>query len=49
MTVKKDFPQYMWGCVKNLDRRLQHFAVNYIVINYDTPLEAVQDAIAPGT
>ena len=44
MTVKKDFPQYTWGCVKTLDRRLRHFALNYI--DYDTPLEAVQGAIA---
>ena len=46
VTVKKDLPQYTWGCVKILDRRLRHFAVNYIVIDYDTPLKAVQGAIA---
>jgi hypothetical protein len=44
MTAKKDFPQYTWGCVKTLDRRLQHFALNYI--DYDTPLKVVQGAIA---
>ena len=42
MTVKKDFPQYTWGCVKTLDRRLRHFALNYI--DYDTP--PVQGVIA---
>ena len=44
VTVRKDFPQYIWGCVKTLDRRLRHFSINYI--EYDTPLETVQDAIA---
>ena len=44
MTVKKDFPQYTRGCVKTLDRCLRPFALNYI--DYDSPLEAVQGAIA---
>ena len=36
-------PQYPWGCFQTLDRRLRHFSINYI--EYDTPLETVQDAI----
>ena len=44
VTVRRDFPQYPWGCVKTLDRRLRHFSIN--CIDYDTPLETVQDAIA---
>ena len=52
ITIKKDFPHYVWGCVKTLDRRLRHFSINYI--DYDTPLEAVHYAIeqelqAPGS
>ena len=41
--IKKDFPRYVWGCVKTLDRRLRHFPINYIY--YDTALEAVHDVI----
>ena len=44
VTVRRDFHQYPWGCVKTLDRLLHHFSINYI--DYDTPLETVQDAIA---
>ena len=44
VTVRRDFHQYPWGSVKTLDRRLRHFSINYI--DYDTPLETVQDAIA---
>ncbi len=42
-TVNKEFPQYTWGCVKTLDRRLHYLSINYI--DYNTPLEAVQGAI----
>ena len=42
--VKKDFPQYKWGCIKTLDRRLRHFNINYI--KYDTPMEDVRNAVS---
>ena len=43
VAVRRDFPQYPWGCIKTLDRRLCNFSINYI--GYDTPLETIQDAI----
>jgi hypothetical protein len=41
--MRKEFPQYAWGCIKTLDRRLRHFNINYI--NYDTPLQDVKNAV----
>jgi hypothetical protein len=42
--IKKDFPQYTWGCIKTLDRRLRHFDINYI--KYDTPVEDVRNVVS---
>ena len=41
--TQKDFPQYTWGCIKTLDRRLRHFNVRYI--KYETPVKDVRNAI----
>ena len=41
--MQKDFPQYTWGCIKTLDRRLRHFNVRYI--KYETPVEDVRNAV----
>ena len=41
--MRKEFPQYAWGCIKTLDRRLRHFNINYI--NYHTPLQDVKNAV----
>jgi hypothetical protein len=38
IVMRKEFPQYAWGCIKTLDRRLRH-------INYDTPLQDVKNAV----
>lgn len=42
-SIQKDFPQYTWGCIKTLDRRLRHFNINYI--KYDTPVEEVRNVV----
>ena len=41
--MRKEFPQYAWGCIKTLDRRLHHFNIKYI--DYNTPLQDVKDAV----
>ena len=41
--MRKEFPQYAWGCIKTLDRRLRHFNIKYI--DYNTPLQDVKDAV----
>ena len=41
--MRKEFPQYAWGCIKTLDRRLRHVNINYI--NYHTPLQDVKNAV----
>ena len=43
LVMRKEFPQYSWGCIKTLGRRLRHFNINYI--NYDTPLQHVKDVV----
>ena len=40
--VQRDFSEYSWSTA-TLDRRLRHFGIYYI--NYDTPVEAVSDAV----
>ena len=40
--VQREFSEYTWSTA-TLDRRLRHFGVYYI--NYDTPVEAVSDAV----
>ena len=41
--VKRDYPDYPWS-MPTLSRRLKHFGIKYI--NYETPLEAVTDAVS---
>ena len=41
--VKRDYPEYPWS-MATLSRRLRHCHIKYI--NYETPLEAVTNAVA---
>ena len=41
--VKRDYPEYPWS-MATLSRRLRPFDIKYI--DYETPLEAVTDAVA---
>ena len=43
--VKRDYPDYPWS-MATLSRRLRYFDIKYI--NYETPLNAVNDAVSKG-